>query len=677
MNSTSLTSKFKSNSSLIISIASLGLIYYALSSPSIDQINHSRLASSDQVPSSNPKLDHLKFKKKNRKRRSTSSRIWNAIKNYLIEPLATTSRLIYLLTLFLPLLISSPLLLLEYVELAHPSNRPSFDPTNPNSIVERASTIWWYKLLVNSMQSAGPTFIKLAQWAGSRSDLFPATLCDHFGKLHSSGQPHSLAYTKRVLEKAFNSNFEDIFTLFNPEPIGVGAVAQVYKATLKPDLLPVSYLEPKRLDGSDQLSISSLSRRLLSISPDPPILTPSPTVAIKVLHPRVRKNITRDLKIMGFFAHLVNCFPGAEWLSFPEEVSVFGELMKSQVDLTVEAENLDRFETNFSHRKTVSFPRPLKSFTTDKVLVEEFEDALPLKYFLRGRESSGPFDYRISDIGLDAFLHMLLIDNFVHADLHPGNIMVRFYKPTTKSNLRSLWRRMTGREDKDVKDEDTELTTEVVHRLRKLSKDPIAWNLELERLDRQGFQPELVFIDSGLVNELNQKNRRNFLDLFQAIACFDGYRAGKLMVERCRTPELVNDEETFSMKIQHLALKVKSQTFSLANIKVSDVLIKVLTAVREHHVKMEADFINTVLSILILEGIGRQLNPSLDLFQSALPILRSLGSQHLNAGGQCSTAVHYGSMIKIWLVLEARHFASIASSELDSMVKYDLFMPNV
>jgi aarF domain-containing kinase len=120
------------------------------------------------------------------------------------------------------------------------------------------------------------------------------------------------------------------------------------------------------------------------------------------------------------------------------------------------------------------------------------------------------------------------------------------------------------------------------------------------------------------------------------------------MVERCRTPELVDDEETFAVKIQHLASKVKAQTFSLSNIKVADVLLNVLTAVREHHVKMEADFINTILSILILEGIGRQLNPELDLFQSALPILRSLGSKQINSPG--SSPRQFGSMFKVSLL---------------------------
>ena len=149
---------------------------------------------------------------------------------------------------------------------------------------------------------------------------------------------------------------------------------------------------------------------------------------------------------------------------------------------------------------------------------------------------------------------------------------------------------------------------------------------ELDRLDSEGYEPEIVFIDTGLVTSLNERNRKDFLDLFSAVAQFDGYRAGRLMVERCRAPELVIDDETFALRMQHLVLSVKSQTFSLAKIKIADILSEVLLNVRQHHVKLEADFVNTVISILLLEGIGRQLDPEMDLFKSAVPILRQMGS---------------------------------------------------
>jgi aarF domain-containing kinase len=167
----------------------------------------------------------------------------------------------------------------------------------------------------------------------------------------------------------------------------------------------------------------------------------------------------------------------------------------------------------------------------------------------------------------------------------------------------------------------------IVRKLHDLKATPAAWRSELTRLKSEGYMPEIVFIDAGLTTTLDSTNRRNFLDLFQSVAQFDGYRSGKLMVERCRSPSLAIDVETFALKMQNIVLNVKRKTFSLGQIKISDILTDVLKAVRQHHVKMEADFVNTVISILLLEGIGRQLDPGLDLFKSALPILRQLGRQ--------------------------------------------------
>lgn len=127
---------------------------------------------------------------------------------------------------------------------------------------------------------------------------------------------------------------------------------------------------------------------------------------------------------MTFFARLINLFPGAEWLSFPEEVEVFSGMMFSQLDLRNEAKNLLRFEDSFSQRADpISFPRPLPKFTTKELLIEQYEDAVPLKHFLNN--GGAGFDHRIATLGLDTFLYMLLLDNFTHADLHPGNIMIK------------------------------------------------------------------------------------------------------------------------------------------------------------------------------------------------------------------------------------------------------------
>ncbi len=149
-----------------------------------------------------------------------------------------------------------------------------------------------------------------------------------------------------------------------------------------------------------------------------PRRVPSTYVAVKVLHPGVERTVRRDLRIMGFFASILNAIPTIEWLSLPDEVSQFGEMMKLQLDLRIEAANLTIFRKNFKDRTTAWFPFPYTEFTTRNVLVEEFAQGIPLADFMEN--GGGVFQQDIASEGLDAFLRMLLLDNFVHADLHPG-----------------------------------------------------------------------------------------------------------------------------------------------------------------------------------------------------------------------------------------------------------------
>ncbi|KAJ7597574.1 hypothetical protein C8J56DRAFT_818197 [Mycena floridula] len=594
---------------------------------------------------------------------TVKSRILSLLRDKIWEPILTAKRFIYLLVLFMPVIVCSPMVLIG--------------PLEKRLGDERWGAIWWYDLLVGQMVSAGPTFIKLAQWAASRVDLFPANLCKRLGTLHSNGKPHELRHTKKVIEDVFQLPFDDVFEEFDETPIGTGAIAQVYRAKLKKDLIPPSYLGPRRIRKSPAASLSPLQ--------DPPPSAPTASVALKILHPRVSKLIARDLAIMSFFAHAISLLPGMEWLSLPEEVEVFGGMMFQQLDLRHEAENLLNFEENFAHRKVpVTFPRPLKVWSTKDLLVEEYENALPLELFLKN--GGGPFDEQVATVGLDAFLNMLLLDNFVHSDLHPGNIMIKFCKPATtryllKNLFNSFYNSIFHHNSTDlplIPPPDYSESDEIVSKLRDLSNDRPSWLAELQNLSDSGYLPEIVFIDAGLVTTLSAVNRQNFLDLFRSLAEFDGYTCGQLMIARSRTPHLAIETETFALKMQHLILSIKRKTFSLGQIKISDILSDVLRMVRMHHVRMEGDFVNTVISILLLEGIGRQLDPGLDLFKSSLPILRTVGGQMAAREGVTRDLPrsNLGALLKLWVWVEAREFISASIGNADELVKYDWLAPN-
>ena len=90
--------------------------------------------------------------------------------------------------------------------------------------------------------------------------------------------------------------------------------------------MPPSLLTPK--SKSHVRSPVDIATTILQ--PPPP--APSAAVAVKILHPSVEKLIKRDLQLMSFFAHALTLIPGVQWLSLPEEVELFGQMMYEQLD---------------------------------------------------------------------------------------------------------------------------------------------------------------------------------------------------------------------------------------------------------------------------------------------------------------------------------------------------------
>uniref|UniRef100_A0A060T8L2 ARAD1D12386p n=1 Tax=Blastobotrys adeninivorans TaxID=409370 RepID=A0A060T8L2_BLAAD len=587
-----------------------------------------------------------------RQRNTILWRVFMLFERHLIEPIITFLRFIELSALFLPVVVSMPMMMFG-----------SRDPSKGN---ERAGAILWYRFLTFTMELAGPSFIKLGQWAASRTDIFSEVCCDYLSRMHSNAKAHSFRQTKRIVMRAFNGlEFDEIFEEFEEKPLGVGAMAQVYRAKLKPG---IAKPDVERRPSASSSSLSKESSKIAHItrtvqetlSRDTVIKSPpSNWVVIKVLHPHVRSVVERDLKIMNFFASMINMIPTMEWLSLPGEVAIFGHMMRLQLDLRIEAENLLMFRHNFEKSHDITFPRPYPEYTSREVLVEEYIKGIPMERMLKhvnAQDESGKFAKATSDKGLDAFLKMLLLDNFIHSDLHPGNIYVRMYR-----ELHESWRELT------VEESDT-----FTQELNSLESDSKAWLAKLDEYYQKGYRPQVCFIDAGLVTELNAVNRRNFLDLFKAISAFDGYRVGELMIERSRTPETAIDPELFAFKVERLVLNIKQRTFTLGSVKLGDLLWRVLSMVRQHHVRMEGDFITVVLSILLLEGIGRQLDPELDLFKSSLPIIRQLGPHERGDVFSKYTL----SMAKVWVALEVRQFITASIQDIHNLVKYDQLCPN-
>uniref|UniRef100_A0A671YY57 AarF domain containing kinase 2 n=1 Tax=Sparus aurata TaxID=8175 RepID=A0A671YY57_SPAAU len=473
----------------------------------------------------------------------------------------------------------------------------------------------WLDALLWVTETSGPTFIKLGQWASTRRDIFSQEFCKRFSRLHVRVRPHSWAHTKQCLRRAFGEGWRSFLQIDSKEPVGSGCVAQVYRGwanSLVEEMEKEDLLEAWEIPG-----LRGVTRSLWQLwrgrkeeegfeernhpkvqheegSAEKGHLIP---VAIKVLHPGIRSQVEMDLLLMKAGSWLLHCLPGLKWLSLFEIVEEFEKLMTKQIDLRFEAKNIERFRENFRNVEYVKFPTPLRPFVTRTILVETFEESEPISNYL---SSDIPLDVKqkIARLGVDAILKMVFVDNFVHADLHPGNILVKCLGPLPGSSDSTG---VSG--EAHGKTTLTDLWDTVVISVRP---------------DPNPFQ--LVLLDAGIVAQLSDHDLANLKAVFTAVVLRQGERVAELILNHARANEC-QDVPQFKKEMAELVDQALSNTLSLGKVQVGDLLSKVFGLLIQHKVKLESNFASIVFAIMVLEGLGRSLDPNLDILDSAKPLL--------------------------------------------------------
>ncbi|KAJ8427876.1 hypothetical protein Cgig2_008704 [Carnegiea gigantea] len=431
-----------------------------------------------------------------------------------IEVLILVLRAIYLAILFSPSIAMAPF-------------ADSFGPQFRN---------YWLQVVHRTLEKAGPAFIKWGQWAATRPDLFPRDLCSELTKLHSKAPEHSFAYTKLAVEKAFGRRISDIFESFDEKPVASGSIAQVHRAVLR-----------FRYPGQKAKPIE---------------------VAVKVRHPGVGDSIRRDFVIINTVAKISKFMPTLKWLRLDESVQQFAVFMMSQVDLSREAANLNRFIYNFRYWRDVSFPKPLYPLVHPAVLVETFEHGESVAHYVDGLEGHERFKTALAHIGTHALLKMLLVDNFIHADMHPGNILVRVKH---------------GRRKRETKT-----------------------------------KPHVVFIDVGMTAELSKTDRITLLEFFKAVARRDGRRVAECTLQLSRRQSCPNPE-AFIQEVKESFDFWATPEGDLVH--PADAMQQLLEQVRHHKVNIDGNVCTVIVTTLVLEGWQRKLDPDYDVMRTLQTLL--------------------------------------------------------
>ncbi|MES1208578.1 MAG: AarF/ABC1/UbiB kinase family protein, partial [Pseudomonadota bacterium] len=278
-------------------------------------------------------------------------------------------------------------------------------------------------------------------------------------------------------------------------------------------------------------------------------------VAVKIRRPDVVELCAFDLAVMRAGARLLEVVPSIRHLSPLAMVEEFGRAVFAQLDFTVEASNNLRFRHNFRRHDQVVFPALIDGLCSGRVLTMTFVEGAKILDAKATR-----FDpKRIARLGLQMLLKMIFEDGFVHADLHPGNI---FITPDER----------------------------------------------------------IALLDLGLVGVLDDAQRRNFGRFFAAWAQRDGDTMAHVMYDMSASAGMPRDDvafERYRAGIIEFVGRYWGQR--VGQIQVGKVLLDLLALLRRYRIRANPAFTTVNIAIAVTEGIGKQLDPDLDLMAEALP----------------------------------------------------------
>jgi predicted unusual protein kinase regulating ubiquinone biosynthesis (AarF/ABC1/UbiB family) len=239
--------------------------------------------------------------------------------------------------------------------------------------------------LTAAIASLGPTFIKLAQVFSARADILPEPYLGSISKLQDQVPPETFADIARVIETELGRPLGEVFAHFEEAPVAAASLGQVHRAQL----------------GAE-------------------------TVAVKVLRPGVEDLVALDLDISFRLLLLLNMlFPNHHVRAVSNVVREFSVRVREEMDFRAEARHVELFHRHFSGERRVRAPHVHAGLTRRRVLVMEWVEGDKVDR-LAHRFQAGElrFDTLMQTLS-EIYLRMLLVEGFVHADPHPGNILVQ------------------------------------------------------------------------------------------------------------------------------------------------------------------------------------------------------------------------------------------------------------
>ncbi|MDN5841888.1 MAG: ubiquinone biosynthesis regulatory protein kinase UbiB [Alcaligenaceae bacterium] len=288
-------------------------------------------------------------------------------------------------------------------------------------------------------------------------------------------------------------------------------------------------------------------------------------VAVKVLRPGMREAIEKDLTLMRVLAGLVERIaPDGRRLKPREVVGEFDKYLHDELDLIREASNCSQLRRNFGpgsgREDLLQVPEVIWEYCASPVFTMERMSGIPVSHIDRLREAGIDIP-QLARTGVEIFFMQVFTDGFFHADMHPGNILVSD-SPTSLGRY--------------------------------------------------------IALDFGIVGSLSEFDKNYLAQNFLAFFRRDYRRVAQLHIESGWVPPDTREEE-----LEGAVRAVCEPYFDrpLSEISLGQVLLRLFQTSRRFNVEIQPQLVLLQKTLLNVEGMGRDLDPSLDLWETAKPYL--------------------------------------------------------
>jgi ubiquinone biosynthesis protein len=297
-------------------------------------------------------------------------------------------------------------------------------------------------------------------------------------------------------------------------------------------------------------------------------------VAVKVLRPEMLTVIDKDLSLMRLMAHWVEKLSAdGKRLKPREVVAEFDKYLHDELDLVREASSAAQLRRNMEGLQLVLIPEMLWDYCTTDVLVMERMHGVPINQVDRLR-AAGVDIPKLARDGVTLFFTQVFRDGFFHADMHPGNIQV--------------------------------------------SLDPATFG-------------RYISLDFGIVGTLTEVDKEYLAQNFVAFFRRDYKSIARLHIESGWVPADTRVDEL------EAAIRAVCEPYfdrPLKEISLGMVLMRLFQTSRRFQVEIQPQLVLLQKTLLNIEGLGRELDPDLDLWATAQPfleqwMLQQLGPQRL------------------------------------------------